>query len=326
MDKKESTYIDGVVERAFSFLQNPDQRTAFAKALMMSVRLDRSGSTPPAPFSPREINQECKIALKLQKEFKLILNKADALEFLKNFGLVQLSDSSFKKRHTVLSYKEFFGRDPGIINQRNLVCTYAEWLYLEEFPFEPLLPETIYDYLPDPNWRPTREPMPDVGASTTFIAQISLIDSNIPSEVSHRVRSSIQQFMSTLGADLDGAEEAVHGSFFQELRFKFRGLLSPQQISEVFETGKEALKAGLNKSSIESTGQVAEAASQVIQSLEGISDAVIRLGKLVVVKYTEKGKITIIAETISLELQNRLDNDPNILRNPKAVINLLNSK
>ncbi len=69
---------------------------------------------------------------------------------------------------------------------------------------------------------------------------------------------------------------------------------------------------------------MAEATSKLLKALENFDNAAIRLGKLVVVKITDNnGQSRVIAETISLELQNRLEEDPKFLRNPQAVADFL---
>lgn len=72
------------------------------------------------------------------------------------------------------------------------------------------------------------------------------------------------------------------------------------------------------------TQQVSDSVKNIVNSLENVNNAVLRVGKIVVVKITDhNGDVSVIANTVSEKLKNRLDEDPNFLKDPQAVATFL---
>jgi hypothetical protein len=72
------------------------------------------------------------------------------------------------------------------------------------------------------------------------------------------------------------------------------------------------------------TQQVSDSVKNIVNSLENVNNAVLRVGKIVVVKITDyNGDVSVIANTVSKKLKNRLDEDPNFLKDPQAVATFL---
>lgn len=129
-------------------LPTSEQKVAFAKAMAMSVALDKRGLEIPKPCSPGLIEFESRFRIRHQKELGIILGKDAAIEFLRDFGITELPPSGFKRRQTRAAYESKFDRGAPIVNSA-LTCTYAEWLHLENFLFEPELPQSLLDLLPE---------------------------------------------------------------------------------------------------------------------------------------------------------------------------------
>lgn len=146
---KESQYIDRVVAKALEQLSTDEQKTAFAKAMAMSVKINGREGEIPKPCSPKLIELECRFNIKRQGEYGIALTKNGAIEFLQDFGITELSASGFKKRHTRAAYENKFDRLAPFVGKNSLACTYAEWLHLEDFLFEPELPQVLLDLLPE---------------------------------------------------------------------------------------------------------------------------------------------------------------------------------
>jgi hypothetical protein len=142
------SFREKVIERLNS-LQTPQQKRAFAQALYMSIKLDESGTVPPCPISPFLISDQCGFNIKQLKQQHIVLDKDGAIEFLNHFGSRVESVTSFKRKHSRYSYQDFFQRRAPVTGGKNLVCTYAEWLHMESYPFEPELPSELMSYIPD---------------------------------------------------------------------------------------------------------------------------------------------------------------------------------
>jgi hypothetical protein len=127
-------------------LTTEDQKIAFARALQESITLDVNGSKPPKPASPYDISQHHGFSLEDQKNYRISLCKKDALIFLKEFGKTGLN-TGFNKRFTEAKYKLFFNRDRCARVGRAIILTYAEWLHLADFRFEPDFPSVLAEYL-----------------------------------------------------------------------------------------------------------------------------------------------------------------------------------
>jgi hypothetical protein len=123
-----------------------DQKIAFAQALQASISLDMNGSTPPKPVSPYDISQRYGFSLEDQKNYRISLCKKDALTFLQEFGKTGLN-TGFNKRFTESKYKLFFDRDRCAKVGKAIILTYAEWLHLADFRFEPVFPSVLKKHL-----------------------------------------------------------------------------------------------------------------------------------------------------------------------------------
>mgnify|MGYP006267687833 CR=1 FL=1 len=81
--------------------------------------------------------------------------------------------------------------------------------------------------------------------------------------------------------------------------------------------------SSLNLNQLE-TQQVSDSVKNIVNSLENVNNAVLHVGKIVVVKITDhNGDVSVIANTVSKKLKNRLDEDPNFLKDPQAVATFL---
>ena len=159
------------------------------------------------------------------------------------------------------------------------------------------------------------------------VVEINITDSDVNITDIRQVEAASKSLMTALGYTPGSKGDEEYGSFFGRIRFRIARMISPEVKSRLYEEsrdlinqGKESVYSRLGHVGVESTNQMAEATSQLLTSLENIDNAVIRLGKLVVIKLTdEKGKSRIIAETVSLKLQNKMESNPKFLRDPNAV-------
>jgi hypothetical protein len=144
-----SSYIDTKIRENMSSLQGAPLES-YVQAMYMSVKLNKRSTSPP-PCSPFDIEKECGFNLKAQKNYDIIISKDEAIRFLEDFG-VRITQTTFKKTYTADKIAEKLGRPVAKIGI-SPHCTYAEWLHLENFPFEPQLPQILVDLL-SKEWKP----------------------------------------------------------------------------------------------------------------------------------------------------------------------------
>lgn len=145
--RKVAGYIERLVEETLPKLQTLELRTSYARALLMSVELNEANPETPRPCSPEQIRAVCGFNTAAQKRYSISLDKTAAIKFFEDFMDPEFSGSSFRKRNTAKRYEELFGRLATLGKRKGLICTYAEWLHLEDFLFEPELPPSIVDLL-----------------------------------------------------------------------------------------------------------------------------------------------------------------------------------
>ncbi|MBW4473978.1 MAG: hypothetical protein KME45_26930 [Stenomitos rutilans HA7619-LM2] len=123
----------------------------YAKAMMMAVNLGDMREA--SPCHPEQIYKECRFNASAQREYKIVLSKDDAVDFLKSFCATDISETGFKRTHTRATYEQKFSRISWKAGRRSMLCTYAEWLYMHDYLFEPRLPKQLVDLVPD-GWKP----------------------------------------------------------------------------------------------------------------------------------------------------------------------------
>jgi hypothetical protein len=138
-----------------------------------------------------------------------------------------------------------------------------------------------------------------------------------------RIQNATGDFMEAMGFELKTQDEPVFGSFFQKLKFLWKGEVG-QEAGEIYSKGKVALEAQfIDLPSAEATSKLATAAAGLITALDGVSDAAIRCGSILLVKVTKDGVPKIITETVSPELAALLNKNPALLQNPSIVFDLI---
>ncbi len=125
------THLERVIERAFGLCDEPG-RTAFARALMVSIRIDpmftASTKTFPKIAKPADIEQGG-LDTKTQYELRVSLLKPVALKFLLEAGV---PERGLAAKCTWKRYAERFGFEPFYVhhNPKIMMLTHAEWLHL----------------------------------------------------------------------------------------------------------------------------------------------------------------------------------------------------
>lgn len=164
----------------------------------------------------------------------------------------------------------------------------------------------------------------DFGKSEVFI---SLPQEEIDLFTIENITNACGEFMEALGFELEVKEEPIYGSFFQRLKFVFRKRTTEVELNDAYEKGKLALEAKfLNLPTAEASEKIVNSTSNLITAIKDVDECVLRLGAIMLVKIQKDGKAIIVAETVSPKLISVLDENPNILKNPNLVYDLLQSE
>lgn len=164
-----SQLLNKFIEKTLASIPNREVKENYAKAMIMATRLwfgtqseseTQGGIILRRPCSPEHIRIETRFNYKDQSAFKILVRKANAPEFLADMGKNISSESSFKKSYSNERASNMLGRQAASLGGNMLVCTYAEWLYMEDFAFEPLLPQELFELIPgwqcpDPEGNPS---------------------------------------------------------------------------------------------------------------------------------------------------------------------------
>lgn len=135
-----------------------------------------------------------------------------------------------------------------------------------------------------------------------------------------KIQNACGEFMDALGFELETEDEPIYGSFFQRLAFLTKDKKTKEEVSDLYAKGKKALEYKyLNGPTAEATSKLSSAAAELISSVRDIDEVVLRLGSILLVKTIRNGQQQLIVETVSHELADSFDNNPNLLKNPSAI-------
>lgn len=153
---------------------------------------------------------------------------------------------------------------------------------------------------------------------------IALPQRQIDLFVIETIQNACGDMMEVLGFELKQKDEPVYGSFFQFSKFKLKYPKTTREIEDSFNKAKVALEARyLNLPAAEATEKYVNAASNLINSLQGIEESVMRIGALLVVKNTIDGKTKILAETLSPQLMLLFESNPQLMNSPSTVYQMI---
>ncbi len=156
--------------------------------------------------------------------------------------------------------------------------------------------------------------------------EIYLADANLPVETLQPVEDAVTDFLRAMGAPTSTGIETQYGSIRRRIIAFFSRQTTQDEIQDAYHKGKQALhNALLEKPRSEIIDKMAGAASQLLGSLNGVENAMIRVGELLVVKRTADGVASIAIETISAHLAHALEERPALLRHPDELFALLKS-
>jgi hypothetical protein len=154
--------------------------------------------------------------------------------------------------------------------------------------------------------------------------EIALPQENINYIDLERLQMAIDNLMEVCEFELTGELDPVRGSWWQKLIFWSKDRTTQTAVNRILQTLKEVFVArSIGIPSAEETIKLTEAVDKVIKSLESFEGGVIRLGKLLVVKGTLRGKSVLRVETISLSLAQKLADNPQLINMPQQLLLLI---
>lgn len=153
---------------------------------------------------------------------------------------------------------------------------------------------------------------------------IALPQSEIDLFTTEKITNACGEFMEALGFELEIEEEPIFGSFFKRLKFVFKKSTSEQELNDIYEKGKNALEAKLlNLPTAEASAKITDSVGNLIVAIKDVDECAFRLGAILLVKVQREGKTLIMAETVSPKLISALEENPNLLKKPNELYNLL---
>jgi hypothetical protein len=143
-------------------------------------------------------------------------------------------------------------------------------------------------------------------------------------EIVSDVVSSIESLAESL--DFERADEFPEeaGSWGKRFFLRAKALLTSKEAKEKFATAEAALTATyLNKPQAEANKLQAEAAANLIKSLNHVPNACIQVGTLLVVKRTANGTPSLLAITLTSAMLKHLEEHQSLLKQPDQILERL---
>jgi hypothetical protein len=142
---KNNSFIEKHAREIFNTLSSENLKSAYANALKASLTIDYSNSEKPNTKSADDLSSQFGFSIDIQKDWFLILGKRDAKIFLSEIGYPV--KSNFDQIFNRDRYYSVFNKFPVRFRKNAMVLTYAEWLQLVNFPFEPDFPKFLELYV-----------------------------------------------------------------------------------------------------------------------------------------------------------------------------------
>ena len=150
------------------------------------------------------------------------------------------------------------------------------------------------------------------------------IPGDTDSHAEEQITNAIGNFMEAFDFELKGETEPVYGSFFQRLFFWAKNKITENELEKKVKEMEAALKvANPYKPSAENLEKQAMAAGQLLACIKDIGDAVLLVGRVLIIKTTQQGQPSLSVITLSHENARKMDEHPEFLVNPQRALQLL---
>jgi hypothetical protein len=135
------------------------------------------------------------------------------------------------------------------------------------------------------------------------------------------VLERVDQLVQILGYGDHIDEINEQGSWFRTFTSKVRSQISQDEVQAIYGQAERALEiAHLDLRQAELDVQTADAVMKLVRSLDDVSNAVIRVGSLLIVKQSSPTGPTIVARTLSQVEIRAMEQYPEIIRQPNNVL------
>lgn len=154
---------------------------------------------------------------------------------------------------------------------------------------------------------------PFLVTGTTVPVTIYLSD-----EAGHEaVEEAVDKLLADAGAEVDDRDDPVFGSFFRSLRATFRNIAATPEGNETAKVAVHAADARLvHAQDARITATLADGLSKVLAPLQNTTNAVIRIGALLIVKVD--GNLVVHQLTATQQLV--LDHKPDLTMDPRNIL------
>jgi hypothetical protein len=134
------------------------------------------------------------------------------------------------------------------------------------------------------------------------------------------VEEAVDKLLADAGGDVDERGEPIFGSFFRSLQATFRRLATTPEGKEVAKVAAHAAEARLVQAQdATNTATLAGGLSQVLESLQNTTNAVIRIGALLIVKVDSD----VMVHQLTATQQLKLDHKPDLTMSPRDILTAL---
>lgn len=158
--------------------------------------------------------------------------------------------------------------------------------------------------------------------------EIHLPKANLPRDRDKidRLRDTAAELLGSFGfvPDPRRSISEVFASWHWREWFRAKSPAATREGKKIYDEVKEtARREYIDKAGAEAFGTRAKAASELLKSLEGIDQAIVRLGDTIIAKAKIDGANRLVIETLSPQMSRKLERSPMIGRDPVAFIRFL---
>jgi len=149
------------------------------------------------------------------------------------------------------------------------------------------------------------------------------LDTNNSSDI-FNVYSSVIDFTKSIDFEVFVDLEAIKGSWWKRFIIKSEIPMSSQNVNDRLKAAEQNLEVEILKSQSEIDRNQSEALLNIMTSLNGIGDAAIRIGSLLVVKTTNiEGEVNLVVQTLSGAQLRMVNKNPSLIKQPKNIFDKL---
>ncbi len=141
------------------------------------------------------------------------------------------------------------------------------------------------------------------------------------------LRSSILHALNDIGFELDPTIKVQEefGSWWARFLFRSKMALTSDEMIDIYTETREAIRRkAIDEVGADIFSKRANAVEKLLARLDQFDEVAFRLGDVLIVKATIAGKVRVVIETMSHQLQRMLDEDPMLMRDPTSLLTYIN--